>query len=94
MLLGSSRFLATEVQLLELTLVSVHHRSVKYMIRVFIWFLLLAPSCLSMTLTSTLTFALTGPVIYRFDIIYSTWGGLECRCALNMVKEHTGSLLE
>ena len=46
-----------------------------------------------MKLTSTLTFALTSPVISRVDIIYSTLGGLERRCALKMVKEHTGSLL-
>ena len=83
-----------EVQLLELTPVSVHHRAVKYVIRVFIWFLLISVACLSMTLTSTLNFSLTGPVISLFDVIYSTWGGLEHRCALKMVKEHTGSLLE
>ena len=64
------------------------------MIRVFIWFLLLATTCLSMTLTSTLTFALTSPVIYRFDVRDSTWGGLERRCSLKMVKEHTRSLLK
>ena len=47
-----------------------------------------------MKLTSTLTFALTSPVISRVDVRDSTWGGLERRCALKMVKEHTGSLLE
>ena len=64
------------------------------MIRVIIWFLLLDTICSSMTLTSTLTFALTSPVISRVDVRDSTWGGLECRCSLKMVKEHTGSLLE
>ena len=83
---GESRFLATEEQLLELNLVSVHCRAVKDMIRVFIWFLLPAKPCLSMTLTVTLTFSLTSPFIYRFDVIDSTWGGLERRCALKMVK--------
>ena len=47
-----------------------------------------------MTLTSNLTFALTGPVISRFDVRYSTWGGLERRCAHKIVKEHTGRLIK
>ena len=64
------------------------------MIRVIIWILLLATPSLSMTLTSTLTFALTIPVVSCVDVRDSTWGGLERRCALKMVKEHTGSLIE
>ena len=67
---------------------------VKYMIRFIIWFLLLATPCSSMTLTSTLTFALKIPVTSRVDVRDITWGGLERRCALKMVKEHTGILLE
>ena len=43
---------------------------------------------------STLTFALTSPVISRVDVRDSTWGGLERRCALKMVKEHMRSLLK